>query len=112
MRYVDISYAFAAVVSKSGTAFQWGPAGGPDLFNITIATYSPDGSQLLGVISCSTTDSGYYVFDGSYFQSYPTWSLTAIHMTRFSQQRVPYEGLNGYVDVQLEWSVVGTGHIE
>lgn len=112
MRYVDISYAFAAVVSKSGTVFQWGPAGGPDLFNITIATYSPDGSQLLGAISCSTTDSGYYVFDGSYFQSYPTWSLTAIHMTRFSQQRVPYEGLNGYVDVQLEWSVVGTGHIE
>ena len=112
MRYVDISYAFAAVVSKSGTQFQWGPAGGPDLFNITIATYSPDGSQFLGAISCSTTDSGYFMFDGSYFQSYPTWSLTAIHMTRFSQQRVPYEGLNGYVDVQLEWSVVGTGHIE
>ena len=112
MRYVDISYAFAAVVSKFGTQFQWGPSGGSDLFNITIATYSPDGSQMLGVVSCSTTDSGYFVFDGSYFQSYPTWSLTAIHMTRFSQQRVPYEGLNGYVDVQLEWSVVGTGHIE
>ena len=107
MRYVDISYAFAAVVSKFGTQFQWGPAGGPDLFNITIATYSPDGSQLLGAVSCSTTDSGYFMFDGSYFQSYPTWSLTAIHMTRFSQQRVPYEGFNGYVDVQLEWSVVG-----
>ena len=112
MRYVDMSYAFAAVVSKSGTQFQWGPSGGPDLFNIMIATYSPDGSQLLGVISCSTTDSGSYLFDGSYFQSYPAWSLTAIYMTRFSQQRVPYEGLNGYVDVQLEWSVIGTGHIE
>ncbi len=112
MRYVDISYAFAAVVSKFGTQFSWGPSGGQDLFNITIATYSPDGSQLLGVVSCSTNDSGYFMFDGSYFQSYPTWSLTAIHMTRFSQQRVPYEGLNGYVDVQLEWSVVGTGHIE
>lgn len=112
MRYVDPSYAFAAVVSKFGTQFSWGPSGGQDLFNITIATYSPDGSQLLGVASCSTNDTGYYLFDGSYFQSYPTWSLTAIHMTRFSQQRVPYEGLNGYVDVQLEWSVVGTGHIE
>jgi len=112
MRYVDPSYAFAAVVSKFGTQFQWGPAGGPDLFNITIATYSPDGSQLLGVASCSTQDVGSFFFDGSYFQSYPTWSLTAIHMTRFSQQRVPYEGLNGYVDVQLEWSVVGTGHVE
>jgi len=112
MRYVDISYAFAAVVSKFGTQFSWGPFGGGDLFNITIATYSPDGSQLLGVASCSGPDSGYMNFDGSYFQSYPYWSLTAIHMTRFSQQRVPYEGLNGYVDVQLEWSVVGTGHIE
>ena len=112
MRYVDISYAFAAVVSKFGTQFSWGPSNGPDLFNITIATYSPDGSQLLGVTSCSTQDTGYYFFDGSYFQSYPTWSLTAIHMTRFSQQRVPFEGMNGYVDAQLEWSVVGTGHIE
>jgi len=112
MRYVDPSYAFAAVVSKFGTQFQWGPSGGPDLFNITIASYSPDGSQLLGVASCSTQDTGSFFFDGSYFQPFPTWSLTAIHMTRFSQQRVPYEGLNGYVDVQLEWSVVGTGHIE
>ncbi len=89
MRYVDPSYAFAAVVSKFGTQFQWGPSGGPDLFNITIATYSPDGSQLLGVASCSTHDVGNFFFDGSYFQPYPTWSLTAIHMTRFSQQRVP-----------------------
>ena len=112
MRYVDPSYAFAAVVSKFGTQFAWGPSGGGDLFNITIATYSSDGSQLLGVASCSGPDSGYMSFDGSYFQAYPYWSLTAIHMTRFSQQRVPYEGLNGYVDVQLEWSVVGTGHIE
>lgn len=112
MRYVDISYAFAAVVSKFGTQFSWGPSGGPDLFNITIATYSPDGSQLLGVVSCSGPDNGFMVIDGSYFQAYPTWALTAIHMTRFSQQRVPYEALNGYVDVQLEWSVIGTGHIE
>ena len=112
MRYVDPSYAFAAVVSKFGTQFSWGPSGGEDLFNITIATYSSDGSQLLGVASCSGPDSGYMSFDGSFFQAYPTWSLTAIHMTRFSQQRVPYEGLNGYVDAQLEWSVVGTGHIE
>ena len=67
---------------------------------------------LLGVVSCSGPDSGMMTIDGSYFTPYPTWSLTAIHMTRFSQQRVPFEGLNGYMDVQLEWSVVGTGHIE
>ena len=112
LRYVDPSYAFAAVVSKFGTNFSWSPAGVSDEFNVMIATYSPDGSQLLGVISCTVPDNGFMNFDGSYFQSYPTWSLTAIYLTRISKQRVPYEGLNGYVDIQLEWTVVGTGHIE
>jgi len=112
MRYVDPSYAFAAVVSKSGTQFSWGPYGSQDLFNITIATYSSDGSYLLGVVSCTGPDNGVMIIDGSHFQSYPYWSLTAIHMTRVSKQRVAYEGLNGFVDVQLEWSVVGTGHVE
>ena len=112
LRYVDPSYAFAAIVSRSGTNFSWTPAGVSDEFNILIATYSPDGSQLLGAVSCTGPDSGFMFFDGSYFQSYPTWSLTAIYLTRISKQRVPYEGMNGYIDVQLEWSVVGTGHIE
>jgi hypothetical protein len=112
LRYVDPSYAFAAVVSKFGTTFSWLPAGVSDEFNVMIATYSPDGSQLLGVISCTVPDTGFMNFDGSYFQSYPTWSLAAIYLTRISKQRVPYEALGGYVDVQLEWTVVGTGHIE
>ena len=112
LRYVDPSYAFAAIVSRSGTNFSWTPAGVSDEINILIATYSPDGSQLLGAVSCTGPDSGFMFFDGSYFQSYPTWSLTAIYLTRISKQRVPYEGMNGYIDVQLEWSVVGTGHIE
>jgi hypothetical protein len=112
LRYVDPSYAFAAVVSKFGTTFSWLPAGVSDEFNVMIAAYSPDGSQLLGVISCTVPDTGFMNFDGSYFQSYPTWSLAAIYLTRISKQRVPYEALGGYVDVQLEWTVVGTGHIE
>lgn len=112
LRYVDPSYAFAAVISKYGTQFAWGPYGSQDLFNITVATYSTDGSQLLGVVSCTGPDNGIMIINGSYFQSYPYWSLTAVHLTRLSKQRVAYEGLNGYVDVQLEWSVVGTGHIE
>ena len=112
LRYVDPSYAFAAIVSRSGTNFSWTPAGVSDEFNILIATYSPDGSQLLGAVSCTGPDSGFMFFDGSYFQSYPAWSLTAIYLTRVSKQRVPYEGMSGYVDVQLEWTVVGTGHIE
>ena len=112
MRYVDPSYAFAAVVSKMGTNFSWAPFGSSGLFNITIAVYSPDGSQLLGYVSCTTNDSGYFNMPGSYFQGFPTWSLTAIHMTRILHQRVPYQGLGGFVDVQVEWSVVGTGHVE
>ena len=112
MRYVDPSYAFAAVVSKMGTNFSWAPFGSSALFNITIAVYSPDGAQLLGYVSCTTSDSGYFNMPGSYFQGFPTWSLTAIHMTRVLHQRVPYEALGGYVDAHVEWSVVGTGHIE
>ena len=112
IRYVDPSYAFAAVVSKAGTNFSWSPAGVGEEFNIMIATYSPDGSQLLGAVSCTGPDSGFMFFDGSYLQSYPTWALAAIYMTRISKQRVPFEDMGGYVDVQLEWTVVGTGHIE
>ena len=112
MRYVDPSYAFAAVVSKSGTNFSWAPFGSNSLLNITVAVYSSDGSQLLGYVSCTTNDSGYFLMPGNYFQGFPTWSLTSIHMTRILHQRVPYEILGGYVDAQVEWSVVGTGHIE
>lgn len=112
MRYVDPSYAFAAVISKYGTNFQWAPFGSSGLFNITIAVYSPNGAQLLGYVSCTTNDSGFFTMPGSYFQSFPTWSLTAIHLTRVLHQRVPYPDLGGYVDVQVEWAVVGTGHIE
>jgi hypothetical protein len=112
MRYVDPSYAFAAIVSKNGTNFQWAPFGSSGLFNITVAVYSPDGAQLLGYVSCTTNDSGYFMMPGSYFQNFPYWSLTAIHMTRVLHQRVPYQALGGYVDAQVEWSVVGTGHVE
>ncbi len=112
MRYVDPSYAFAAVVSKNGTNFSWAPYGSNSLLNITVAVYSQDGSQLLGYVSCTSNDTGNFLMPGNYFQGFPTWSLTAIHMTRVQHQRVPYEALGGYVDAQVEWSVVGTGHIE
>ena len=102
MRYVDPSYAFAAVVSKNGTNFQWAPFGSSGLFNITVAVYSPDGAQLLGYVSCTTNDSGYFMMPGSYFQNFPYWSLTAIHMTRVLHQRVPYQALGGYVDAQVD----------
>lgn len=112
LRYVDPSYAFAVPVSRYGSTFWWGPSGSHDLFNITLAVYSQDGSQLLGYVSCSGADSGMMTIPGQYLSNFPYWGLVAIHMTRFSKQRVPFEKLNGYVDVHLYWSVVGTGHIE
>ena len=112
LRYVDPSYAFAAPIYRSGSTFWWGPSGSSQTFNITLAVYSQDGSQLLGYASCSGADSGMMTIPGSYLNSFPTWSLVAVHMTRYKHERVPYESLLGYVDVQLYWSVVGTGHIE
>ena len=109
MRYVDPSYAFAAVVSKMGTNFSWAPFGSSGLFNITIAVYSPDGSQLLAMFF-TTNDSVTSNMPGNYFQGFPNWSLTAIHMTRILHQSAIRSAC--YVDVQVEWSVVGTGHIE
>ena len=63
-------------------------------------------------VSCSGGDSGMMTIPGQYLSSFPSWSLVAVHMTRFSKQKVLFEKLNGYVDVHLYWSVVGTGHIE
>lgn len=72
MRYVDPSYAFAAVVSKNGTNFQWAPFGSSGLFNITVAVYSPDGAQLLGYVSCTTNDSGYFMMPALTFKTFLT----------------------------------------
>ena len=112
LRYVDPSYAFATPIYRTGSTFWWGPSGTNETFNITLAVYSQDGSQILGYISCSGGDSGLMTIPGQYLSGFPSWSLVAVHMTRFSKQKVLFEKLNGYVDVHLYWSVVGTGHIE
>jgi hypothetical protein len=112
LRYVDPSYAFAAPIYRTGSTFWWGPSGTNDLFNITLAVYSNNGSSLLGYVSCTEGDSGMMTIPGQYLGAFPAWSLVAVHMTRFKNQRVLFEKLNGYVDVHLYWSVVGTGHIE
>ena len=44
MRYVDPSYAFAAVLSKQGTTFTWYPPIPGAQFEVMIVVYSPDGS--------------------------------------------------------------------
>ncbi len=110
--WVDPSYAFDAVISKNGTTFTWYPALYGDEFEIIIAVYSPDGSQLLGAVSCQEMDTGSMFIPGSYFQSYPTWSLAAVHLIRHRIDSRPAPELNGYIDSHMIWEVVGTGHIE
>lgn len=112
LRYVDPSYAFAAAIMRSGSTFWWGPSGTNEDFNITLAVYSQDGSQLLGYVSCTGADNGMMTIPGNYLSNFPVWSLVAVHMTRYKSERAVYQELGGYVDIQLYWSVVGTGHIE
>ena len=112
LRYVDPSYAFAAVVSKQGTTFSWQPVIPDAQFEILIAVYSPDGSQLLGMVSCMENDVGYLTVPGSYFQSYPYNALTAIYLSRHRVDRRPAPEFNGYLESHMMWTVLGTGHIE
>ena len=112
LRYVDPSYAFAAVVSKQGTTFSWQPVIPDAQFEVMIVVYSPDGSQLLGLVSCMENDVGYLTIPGNYFQQYPYYALTAIYLSRHRVDRRPAPDFNGYLESHMEWTVLGTGHIE
>jgi hypothetical protein len=112
LRYVDPSYAFAAVVSRNGTTFSWTPVIPNAQFEVLIAVYSPDGSQMLGLVSCMQNDVGYLTVPGQYVQQYPTWALTAIYLTRHKTDRQPAYEFNGWIESHQSWTVLGTGHIE
>ena len=112
LRYVDPSYAFAAVVSKQGTTFTWFPIITGAQFEVTVIVYSPDGSTILGLVKCMENDVGYLTIPGSYIQSYPTWSLAAIYLTRHRVDRRPAEAFNGWIESHQTWTVLGTGHVE
>ena len=112
MLWVDPSYAFDAIISKSGTYFSWYPSVPNSQFEIMIAVYTPDGSQLLGMVSCMEQDVGSMLVPGTYFQTYPTWSLAAIHLSRHRVDRIPVIELNGYLQSHMQWEVVGTAHVE
>ena len=112
LRYVDPSYAFAAVVSKQGTTFSWQPVIPNSQFEVMIVVYSPDGSQLLGLVSCMENDMGYLTVPGNYLQQYPYYALTAIYLTRHRVNRVAAPDFNGYLESHMMWTVLGTGHIE
>ena len=110
--WVDPSYAFDAVVSKSGTTFTWYPTIPDTQFEIMVVVYSPDGSQILGLVACMENDVGYMTVPGSYFQSYPTWALAAVYLTRHRIDRQPAYDFDGYLESHQTWTVLGTGHIE
>ena len=110
--WVDPSYAFDAIISKSGTMFSWSPVVANSQFEIIVAIYSPDGTQFLGSVSCMENDVGYMQIPGTYFQPYPSWSLAAVHLFRHRQDRVPAEDFNGWIQSHMIWEVVGTAHLE
>lgn len=110
--WVDPSYAYDAVISKTGTTFTWDPIVNNSLFEVIIAVYSSDGSQFLGAVSCIENDNGSIYIPGTYFQGYPYWSLAAVHLIRHKIEKQPAEVLNGYFQSHMIWEVVGTGHIE
>lgn len=110
--WVDPSYAFDAVISKNGTTFTWYPVLPLDYFEIIVAVYSPDGSQFLGAVSCMETDTGYMWIPGNYFQTFPYWSLAAVHLARHRIERQIAPDFNGYIDSHMIWEVIGTGHVE
>jgi hypothetical protein len=110
--WVDPSYAFDAVISKNGTTFSWYPALTTDQFEIIVAVYSPDGSQLLGAVSCFENDTGYMFIPGQYFQSFPYFSLTAVHLIRHRTGETYAPDFNGVLQWHMLWEVIGTGHVE
>ncbi len=110
--WVDPSYAYEAVVSKSGTTFTWSPVVPDSQFEVIVAVYSSDGSTFLGAVSCMENDMGYMTIPGSYIQPYPAYSITAVHFIRHRQGLVQSPDLGGMVQTHMMWEVIGTGHVE
>jgi len=111
MLWIDPSYAFDAVISRSGTSFFWGPPSTDSSFMVLVAVYSYDGSQMLGYVACGGDDSGSMVIPSQYLQ-YPVGSLVAIHLSRHKIELVETNINNSYIETHMEWEVIGTGHIE
>jgi len=111
MLWVDPSYAFEAVVRRSGFTVTWAPSRTTSKMMITLGVYSQDGSSLLGQVSCFGADNGSMFIPPQYL-NYPTWSLVAIHVERFEADVVETDINNSYMETMQIWEVVGTGHIE
>ena len=107
--WVDPSYAYDSVISKSGTNFSWYPVVNNSLFEIIIAVYSSDGSQFLGAVSCLENDSGSMFIPGSYFQMYPSYAIAAVHLIRHRVDRVPVPELNEERRTELKKIIKSVG---
>ena len=110
--WVDPSYAYDTVISKSGTTFTWAPVIPDSQFEVIVAVYSPDGSTFLGAVSCMENDAGYMTIPGSFMQPYPPYSITAVHFIRHREGLVESADFGGMVQTHMMWEVIGTGHVE
>ena len=112
MLYVDPSYAFAAPIYRSGATFWWLPAGTNSTFLITLAIYTPDGSSLLGYVSCAGADTGQMTIPGSYLSAYPQGGLVAVHLARHKIDTVLFQTQDTFIETHMEHEVVGTGMVQ
>ena len=110
--WVDPSYAYDAVISKSGTTFTWVPTVPDSQFEVIVAVYSSDGSTFLGAVSCMENDMGYMTIPGSYIQPYPAYSIAAVHFIRHRIDSVESIEAGGMIQTHMKWEVIGTGHVE
>ena len=111
MLYVDPSYAYAAMISRSGQTFYWGPSGSEYEFEISLEVFSYDGSSFLGLVTCSGLDSGSINVPGNMLSSFPQHSLVAIILTRHKRDKSEFDLLCSYIETHMEWQVIGTGYI-
>ena len=111
MLWVDPSYAFDAIVPRSGFTVTWSPPRPTSRMMITLGIYSSDGAYLLGQVSCFGPDSGALTIPAQYL-NYQPLSLVAIHIERFEIDFVETDINNAYMETLQIWEVVGTGHIE
>ena len=113
MLYTDPTYAYAAPINKTSNTFSWGPSGIIDsFFTIHISVYSSDGASYYGTVICRSPDTGVMTIPGSYFTSYPSGSLTSIHLIRHRMKNLHSDLLQGAVQTHVWWEVIGTGFIQ
>lgn len=112
MLYVDPSYAFAAPIYKTGMTFSWAPYDTSRTYMILLAVYSGDGSQLLGYAACTGPDQGFMTLPSYIMQSFPSYSLVLVHLSRHKVDFHPFEPMATHIETHMEWEVIGTGYLQ